>query len=65
MKKAELKRRKEMRKQGYDDIFIKSPLGELTYKLNNLITDEFYCFTNGEIIDNHDGTITIKEIENE
>lgn len=65
MRKSELKRRKEMRKQGYPEDFIKSDLGVLEYQLAHLITDKSYVFTNGEIIDNHDGTITIRGLRDE
>lgn len=59
MKRSEFNRRKEMRREGYEETFIKSPLGELDYKLSKM-SEKLFIMSGGEIIDNHDGTITIK-----
>lgn len=58
MKKSEFKRRKKMRREGYSEAFIKSPLGILTSELGKY-QDKMFTVTGGEIIDNHDGTITL------
>lgn len=58
MKKSELKRRREMRKQGYPEDFIKSNLGILEYQLSTM-SERSFKVSGGKIIDNHDGTITI------
>lgn len=57
MKRSEFKRRKKMRRDGYDEAFIKSPAGELVSYLGQY-SDKMFVMTGGEIIDNHDGTIT-------
>lgn len=51
-----------MRKEGYPEAFIKSPLGILTSKLGQY-TDKMFTVTGGEIIDNHDETITIRGVK--